>query len=151
MPDKRQKVITALNKFMWLKRRAMEEALPEERLRRLARAYWGKGDRKLLEELLPTYEHAKKILLEMHSLITEGSAEFFYDYACPFCTRWIVAPDCGQCPYKREKGKCGQDGAVWTRLRRALPKKVRHSTALTQKLWEQSGCEALAWKLFREV
>lgn len=143
MPSKHQKIITALNKFMWLKRRVAEQHSPA------AKHYWKKGDRKLLEEALSTYEDAKAVLLDMHRNIIYDDAELFYSDACPFCLLYMLL-DCRNCPYEREKGRCGSPSSVWIKIRLEVPFSVRHSTELTVELWHKSGCYELARKLAEE-
>lgn len=139
----RKLIIKHLDRFMWLKRRSAE-ALLRSKQKKLAQAYWRRGDERLLEQILPTDEVAEALLLEMHRHILNGTA-LFSAFSCPFCV--VLRCACSLCPYGAEKGHCSEQDSVWRTLTDALPIGCLPDRLTTLELWQQSGCFALAESL----
>lgn len=159
----RAKILSCLNKYMWLKRKVLEQQAPTAWDRELMGDYWRKGDKKLLEKLLPTEKDARECLKALHRFITKEKAWLLGAKACPFCVHLHyncydpsnpVGDACDRCPYGEEKGVCGLGFDAYLSIKQALRelgKLEDVEKVKTVELWKSSGCYDLAEKLLKEV
>lgn len=139
--SQRRKLVSFLNKFMWAKRKILEDYFKRNKeVREVAKDYWRRKDRELLEELSDEELMQAVKMIWLH--VRTKKPSFLTSKTCPFCiAKYVREEDCDTCSYGAQKGICINYGSVWFTL--YIEGAPVYDYELLYKVWEMSNGDAV--------